>query len=293
MRTTVIVLLALWCAFALAPAKAADSTAPAAPAAPPAASAAPSEQAEPADAADDSESDDAGEPAAEDHKQAPAHVTESPAEETAEPAAGATGEPGPAGSFPAALPQQTGAAAPTRPTSAAGASPVHPWSYYQLLAVNNIFSRSRGPKPVRPAGQTAVRPPERYLVLKGIVGQPDGYVAFIEDTRTSTTQICKVGDVVGQARITAMSNDGLTYELNGASTHAAIGEYVGAAIAVAPAPVAPAPPVAAGAPAGTATPAATSAAAPAASATPPSASSGAPMTLEERLRQRRLQEEGK
>jgi hypothetical protein len=141
-----------------------------------------------------------------------------------------------------------------------------PLTQYQVLSERNIFSRVRGPRAVRPRTGPMVRPPERYLILKGTLGGEKGYVAFIEDTRTSETQVRQAGDVVGQGRITAVGLDGLTYEQNGTVTKVAIGEYVGGA------------PPAGSAPAG---------------ATALAAPTGGASDIAERLRQRRLKEEGK
>jgi len=114
----------------------------------------------------------------------------------------------------------------------------------------------------------------RYMILRGTMGRGTDYVAFIEDSRTGTTQVCQAGDTVGQANVTAVGRDGLTYEMNGQTVQAAIGDYVGGTASGAPAP-------------------STGAAPGTAPAEPTAAPSGGAMSIEERMRQRRLQEEGK
>ena len=200
---------------------------------------------------------------------APAATTEAPAEAAPAAPPAATEEPAePAPAAPGALGRPAGA--PSAPAPAGKVSaitrPMPPLTQYQVLSERNIFSRVRGARAMRPRTGPMVRPPERYLILKGTLGGEKGYVAFIEDTRTSETQVRQAGDVVGQGRITAVGLDGLTYEQNGTATKVAIGEYVGGA------------PPAGSAPAG---------------ATALAAPTGGASDIAERLRQRRLKEEGK
>jgi hypothetical protein len=302
-RTAIIIAICLCGAFGLSPARAAEAGAR-----PPAATAAqdpgmeeddaeaPEEEAngdgEDAAPAEEAPAPDASAPAAAAQPPAPAApaavgapaqtpeaAAEQPAPTAEQPAAGT--EEAPAETEPTSAPAAAPgpAAAPqTPPASGAPSAPLiqaRPWSDYQDLIDRNIFSRVRGPRPqpVRTVS-AAPRPPERYMVLKGTLGGDNGYVAFVEDSRTGETRVCQAGDMVGQARITAVGIGGLTYEQNGTTTRAAIGDYVGGAIPAGAAPAGPAT---------SATPPATAAPAPAGSAA----------ALLERLRQRRLQEEGK
>jgi len=274
LRAALSATFALLAALALAPVQAADTTAAPAPAT----------VQQQADEADDS-SMDAEEPTDE-----PGEAEAAPTEQPAPPAAAPTAPAAPAqpvasAEQPAAAPEATPppaeeAPAPTpEPATAAQpaqAIPTPPWDRYEVLAQDNIFSRVRGrrPGPASPPPPPPLRQ-ERYMVLKGTVGRGKDYVAFIEDTRTSTTRVCLAGDVVGQAHITSVGRDGLTYEMNGRSTQAAIGDYVGGTITVAgPAPTSAAP-------------------APPAASAPAAAPSDGAMSMLERMRQRRLQEQGK
>ncbi len=103
---------------------------------------------------------------------------------------------------------------------------------YAVLIERNIFSRNR-PQRYVPAGQpprertemkAAPPPPEESLALTGVVRQEGVYTAFIEDLRTGSTIKARVGDAVARGKISGMSLDGLTYELEGKSAALGIGK---------------------------------------------------------------------
>jgi len=87
------------------------------------------------------------------------------------------------------------------------------WNDYKIIAERNIFNRYRTGVVVIPRQQQVVVPSEQsYYTLRGIARQADGYISFIEDTRTANVTRFKKGDAVAEGKISAISMDEVTYE---------------------------------------------------------------------------------
>ena len=98
------------------------------------------------------------------------------------------------------------------------------WSQYRVIVERNIFSRNRGQRAIEPAvaGTQAGRQPpapqpESYLVLKGIAGANDSFVAFFEDTRGGEVIRVKARDPIARGRIVKLTLDSAAYQ-NDANT---------------------------------------------------------------------------
>ncbi|WP_428937152.1 hypothetical protein [Fontivita pretiosa] len=172
--------------------------------------------------------------------------------------------------------------------AAPSTSPAAPYSYrerYGVLWERNIFLRERGrrervDRDFRPA---APRLPEQSLVVTGIVFEDGEYRAYIEDVSRGTTLKLSVGDAVARGKVVGIEIDAVAYENYAGVTWIPIGSNLaGASVtSVSDARIA-------------------AAAAGYAATTQPSAggagaainASGANLSIEERLRLRRMQELG-
>ena len=130
------------------------------------------------------------------------------------------------------------------------------WERYEVLVKRNIFSRERGrpDPPVRGAVSTAPPPPERYLLLRGVLKQGEEWTAILEDARTGSVTKAHVGDGVLEGRVTGITMDSIDYEKDGRAAHVALGQNLegGGSARTAGATSAPAAGAAAGAATGTA-----------------------------------------
>jgi len=88
------------------------------------------------------------------------------------------------------------------------------WRRFEVLVERNIFSRERGRRETvtrsvpRPE---AAPPPERSVVLMGIMRQGDGWIAFLEDARTGQVHKVGVGDAILEGRVAAIGMDSIQY----------------------------------------------------------------------------------
>lgn len=152
---------------------------------------------------------------------------------------------------------------------------------YGVLLENNIFVRDRRPSRT-PATSQATRPappprPEKDWVLVGVVFEEGAFRAYFENVRGSGVTRAVVGDPIASGAITEVYIDAVAYLLDGEVAWIEIGqdltgEYVeipGAVVRPTTAPTTPAT-----------------------SATPAGAPDPSALSIEERLRQRRLQESG-
>jgi hypothetical protein len=136
------------------------------------------------------------------------------------------------GTDPSDRSRRTGAPAAEAPS---GAKP-RPPSYsekYAVLDEKNIFQKTRVRREP-PSGRTA-RPGERTtsdsprqrveesLVLTGIALQGSRHVAFVEDTSACTTTRLMPGDPIANGRIAAVERDHVEYEADGGRTRVDIG----------------------------------------------------------------------
>ncbi len=162
-------------------------------------------------------------------------------------------------------------------------------SQYAVLLENNIFLRDRRPRrqeQARPTTRTvtAVAPPEKSWMLVGIVFEDGTFRAYLEDLRNGGVRRTAPGDAIANGAITQVFVDAIAYQvgeeivwvetgqdLTGARATIPGGSRSGVARSSSPAPSRPEAREAAG------------------------GGGGAPgeMTIEERLRMRRLQESGR
>ena len=99
------------------------------------------------------------------------------------------------------------------------------WERYEVLVERNIFSRQRGRRDRAAEGivTPAPPPPERSVVLTGVVKQGEECTAFLEDARTGTVSKVRVGDSVLEGRVAAITMDSIDYEKDGRVAHVAMG----------------------------------------------------------------------
>jgi hypothetical protein len=99
------------------------------------------------------------------------------------------------------------------------------WDDYKIISERNIFSRNRTKTVVLTEiqKQVIIVPEQRYLTLRGITKQSDGYVSFIEDSRTSNVARHKKGDSVAAGKITDITLDSLSYKHGGKTLKIEIG----------------------------------------------------------------------
>lgn len=118
------------------------------------------------------------------------------------------------------------AAVALAPVTLAAADNASSWDPYRLLSERNIFVRGRRlPAPPRttsyePAPPPPVRP---RFVLTGTALQRDEFVAFFEDVRTGQTVRARLGDTVGDGRLTDITLDHVDHEADSKVTKVTIG----------------------------------------------------------------------
>lgn len=99
---------------------------------------------------------------------------------------------------------------------------------YGVLSERNIFLRERGKPPTRPSygsrngdGSSSQynRPPlEASFVLTGIVLEEGQYRAYVEDTSTGRVSRLAVGDSIARGHVLEIEIDAIAYDLNGQGT---------------------------------------------------------------------------
>jgi hypothetical protein len=150
---------------------------------------------------------------------------------------------------PSAQPQPAVASATTQPASSSpqpAAPPPQPVSFkpsdyttkYVLLEQKNIFLKSRVPwrDPARrdPRGEQGPRRPEDLLVLRGIALQEGRRVAFVENTSSNTTSRLTPGSAILSGKIVEVGGDYIAYEADGGhQTRIEIGRNFAGAVAAA------------------------------------------------------------
>lgn len=153
--------------------------------------------------------------------------------------------------------------------------------HYAGLLETNIFLRDRRPKQAEPSGgattrpQTAPAPPETLWVLSGVVFEEGEFRAYFENVKTGEVVRAIPGDAIATGRITELYIDAIGYQGAGEIVWVEIGRDLTGAV-----------------PAALSGPAVADAAAPANAAQPDGAAKAGAGSIEERLRQRRLQEKG-
>ena len=107
------------------------------------------------------------------------------------------------------------------------------WDGYKVIVEKNIFSRNRwqqAERTARQGGATAparARAPESFFVLRGITRDENGFIAFVEDTRTYDMARARVGDSLTEGTVKDMTLDHMTFELNGETRQIEIGMDLG------------------------------------------------------------------
>jgi hypothetical protein len=95
---------------------------------------------------------------------------------------------------------------------------------YDVLVERNMFSRQRGnARRLRP-GPEVVPPPERFLVLTGIVRQNGEYLAFIEDTKKGTVTRARAGDAVLDGQVSSVALDAIEYKKENSTVTVKLGQ---------------------------------------------------------------------
>jgi hypothetical protein len=184
----------------------------------------------------------------------------------------------------------------TRPAVA----PVN-WKTYNLVLSRNIFTRDRSSRQ-RPDGNiSAGTQGKNELVLAGVAVQGPEQTAFFEDSASGETSRLTVGQSVGEGMITAIRMEGVDITAGDSTRTIAVGETLsGRRVELKSAPAPSATPAGAAETAGQPGQAGPPDGMmggedePINAATRPSeespAAAQAPMSIEERMRQRRLQE---
>jgi len=157
-------------------------------------------------------------------------------------------------------------------TAAAGET--QPWEHYEILIERNMFSRSRGQgKQSEEAEVARAAPsPERFVLLRGVLRQDDEFIAVLEDMRSGQLIRARVGDEVVRGRVERITLDGLRYVRDEAQVDVGIGANLEAS--------------------GTAGPAMAGEGTEGEELETPVPPTGEATDLLERLRQRRLREQG-
>jgi len=99
------------------------------------------------------------------------------------------------------------------------------WDDYKIITQRNIFSRYRT-KAVpmsQVQEQVLVVPEQSYYTLRGITKQSDGYISFIEDSRTVSVTRFRKGDSIADGRVTEIDMDHISYENGGKDLSVEIG----------------------------------------------------------------------
>jgi hypothetical protein len=100
------------------------------------------------------------------------------------------------------------------------------WAEYEVILERNMFSRQRGPRRRReeePRREIAVPNPESYYRFNGVVQEDGTFIAFVEDTRTSTVLRLRAGDQIARGVVKALTLDSLVYEMGEQTTTIQLG----------------------------------------------------------------------
>ena len=133
------------------------------------------------------------------------------------------------------------------------APPTRSWEHYQIVVQRNIFSRHRVPAPVSSGGSESTTdsdatPPtaaeqqataRASYALVGVAIEEERQFAFFENPLTQETIKSGIGDELLGGSITAITIDGIVYELDGQTITVPPGKTLTGEAA--PTPAAPAP----------------------------------------------------
>ena len=89
------------------------------------------------------------------------------------------------------------------------------WDDYRIITDRNIFSRNRT-KAVKSSEvrrqKVSVASEQSYYTLRGITRQSDGFVTFLEDSRTMDVKKFRKGESIGEGTISEITLDYISYE---------------------------------------------------------------------------------
>lgn len=102
------------------------------------------------------------------------------------------------------------------------------WEDYRVISERNIFSRNRRQSNQSVFTEAQKRPAivqkeQSYYILRGITRQADGFVSFIEDSRTMEIGKFRKGEMIGKGRLKNITLDYISYELEGGTIRVEIG----------------------------------------------------------------------
>lgn len=100
------------------------------------------------------------------------------------------------------------------------------WDDFKIITDRNIFSRNRT-KSVQLSEvrrqSVAVLPEQAYYILRGIIRQSDGFISFIEDSRTMDVKRFRTGETIGEGKISKITLDYISYEFGDNTINVEIG----------------------------------------------------------------------
>jgi hypothetical protein len=95
---------------------------------------------------------------------------------------------------------------------------------YRVLWERNMFRKDRRvERPEVRRERPPAPPPERSVVLTGVVCRDGKYLAFLEDFRTNTTVTVGVGESAVRGTLTSITLDYVDYEREGRTTRVNVG----------------------------------------------------------------------
>jgi len=102
------------------------------------------------------------------------------------------------------------------------------FDHYKVLSEHNIFTKNRRPPSTQrsrdPRGDRPPSKPEVAFVLTGcVIENENHYAAFVENAQTGVTMKISPGDAIATGKVTAIGFDYLEYESAGQKTRVEIG----------------------------------------------------------------------
>jgi hypothetical protein len=96
---------------------------------------------------------------------------------------------------------------------------------YNVLSERNIFLKDRSQATTRPAStsQPTRNDPEHTMALTGVVFEDNGFRAYVENSAGTVSRL-SIGDTVARGKITDIQIDGVAYASSGQTTSITIGD---------------------------------------------------------------------
>lgn len=102
------------------------------------------------------------------------------------------------------------------------------WAQYEIILERNMFSRQRGfaqrQRDNKERREVVVPNPESYFLLKGIVQEDGHFIAFLENTRSSSVLKLRQGDRVARGVIKSLTLDVIEYQFEERTTTVRLGQ---------------------------------------------------------------------